>query len=48
LRRIRELGDEEDNRVEGEASARRGPEGESIGTEGGVSGNSRNDISSIE
>jgi hypothetical protein len=42
-----ELGDEEDDGVEGKTSAIFGPEGGSIGTEGGVSGNSRKDISSI-
>jgi hypothetical protein len=41
-----ESGDEEDDRVEGEASAIMGPEGGSIGIEGGVSGKSRKDISS--
>jgi hypothetical protein len=39
--------DEEDDGVEGEASAIMGPKGGSIGTEGGVSGKSRKDISSI-
>jgi hypothetical protein len=42
-----ELGGEEDNGVGGETSAIRGPEGGSIGTEGGVSGKSRKEISSI-
>jgi hypothetical protein len=42
-----EPGDEEDDGVEGETSAIMGPEGGSIGTEGGVSGNSKKDISSI-
>jgi hypothetical protein len=42
-----EQGGEEDDGVEGETSAIMGPEGGSIGTEGGVSGNSRKDISSI-
>jgi hypothetical protein len=42
-----ELGGEEDNRVEGETSAIIDPEGGSIGTEGGVSGKSRKDISAI-
>jgi hypothetical protein len=42
-----ESGDEEDDRVEGEASAIMGPEGGSIETGGGVSGKSRKDISSI-
>jgi hypothetical protein len=41
-----EPGDEEDDGVEGEASAIMGPEGGSIGTGGGVSGKSRKDISS--
>jgi hypothetical protein len=41
-----ESGDEEDDGVEGEASAMMGPEVGSIGTEGGVSGKSRKDISS--
>jgi hypothetical protein len=41
-----ELGGEEDNGVEGETSAIIGPEGGSIGTEGGVSRKSRKDISS--
>jgi hypothetical protein len=42
-----ESGNEEDDGVEGETSAIMGPEGGSIGTEGGVSGKSRKDISSI-
>jgi hypothetical protein len=42
-----ELRDEEDNGVEGEASAIMGPEGGSIETGVGVSGKSRKDISSI-
>jgi hypothetical protein len=42
-----EPGDEEDDGVEGEASAIMGPEGGSIETGGGVSGKSRKDISSI-
>jgi hypothetical protein len=42
-----ELGGEEDNGVEGETSAIIGLKGGSIGTEGGVSGKSRKDISSI-
>jgi hypothetical protein len=42
-----ELGGEEDNGVEGETSVIIGPEGGSIGTEGGVSGKNRKDISSI-
>jgi hypothetical protein len=41
-----EPGDEEDDGVEGEASAIMGPKGGSIGTGGGVSGKSRKDISS--
>jgi hypothetical protein len=41
-----ESGDEDDDGVEGEASAMMGPEGGSIGTEEGVSGKSRKDISS--
>jgi hypothetical protein len=41
-----ESGDEEDDGVEGEASAIIGPEGGSIETGGGVSGKSRKDISS--
>jgi hypothetical protein len=41
-----ESGDEEDDGVEGEASTIMGPKGRSIGTEGGVSGKSRKDISS--
>jgi hypothetical protein len=41
-----ESGDEEDDGVKGEASTIMGPEGGSIGTEGGVSGKSRKDISS--
>jgi hypothetical protein len=41
-----ESGDEDDDRVEGKASAIMGPKGGSIGTEGGVSGKSRKDISS--
>jgi hypothetical protein len=44
---VGELGGEEDNGVEGETSAIIGPEGGSIGTEGGVSGKSRKEISSI-
>jgi hypothetical protein len=42
-----EPSDEEDDGVEGEASAIMGPEGGSIETRGGVSGKSRKDISSI-
>ena len=42
-----ELGGEEDNGVEGETSAIIDPEGGSIGTEGGVSGKIRKEISSI-
>jgi hypothetical protein len=42
-----ELGDEEDNGVEGEASVIMVPEGGSIETGGSVSGKSRKDISSI-
>jgi hypothetical protein len=42
-----ELGGEENNGVEGKTSAIIGPKGGSIETEGGVSGKSRNDISSI-
>jgi hypothetical protein len=45
--KVRELGGEEDNGVEGETSARIGLKGGSIGTEGGVSGKSRKEISSI-
>jgi hypothetical protein len=41
-----ESGDVEDNGVKGEASSIMGPKGGSIGTEGGVSGKSRKDISS--
>jgi hypothetical protein len=41
-----ESGDEEDDGIEGEASAIMGPEGGSIGAEGGVSGKHRKDISS--
>jgi hypothetical protein len=44
---VGELGGEEDNGVEGEISAIIDPEGGSIGTEGGVSGKSRKEISSI-
>jgi hypothetical protein len=44
---VGELGREEDNGVEGETSARIGPEGGSIGIEGGVSGKNRKEISSI-
>jgi hypothetical protein len=42
-----ELDDEEDDGVKGKTLAIMGPKGGSIGTEGGVSGNSRKDISSI-
>jgi hypothetical protein len=42
-----EPGDEEEDGVEGEASAIMGPEGGSIETVGGVSEESRKDISSI-
>jgi hypothetical protein len=41
-----ESGDEEDDRVKGEASEIISPEGGSIGTEGGVSGKSKKNISS--
>jgi hypothetical protein len=41
-----ESGDEEDDGVEGKASAIMSPEGGSIATEGGVSGKSRKNISS--